>query len=74
MSRDDKFKPDIALEMTKDLVMRENVDILMGSTNSGGALAMSEIATEGKDPLHRNRCEERQDNRARGAPLRVQHE
>ena len=50
-TRDDKFKPDIALEMTKDLVMRENVDILMGSTNSGGALAMSEFARKEKIPF-----------------------
>lgn len=49
--RDDKFKPDIAVEMTKDLVMRENVDILMGSTNSGGALAMSEFARKEKVPF-----------------------
>jgi len=49
--RDDKFKPDIALEMTKDLVMREKVDILMGSTNSGGALAMSEFARKEKIPF-----------------------
>jgi branched-chain amino acid transport system substrate-binding protein len=49
--RDDKFKPDIALDMTKDLVMRENVDILMGSTNSGGALAMSEFARKEKIPF-----------------------
>lgn len=48
LRRDDKFKPDIALEMTKDLVMREKVDIVMGSTNSGGALAMSEFAKKEK--------------------------
>ncbi len=51
LRRDDKFKPDIALEMTKDLVMRENVDILMGSTNSGGALAMSDFARKEKIPF-----------------------
>jgi len=51
LHRDDKFKPDIALEMTKNLVMRENVDILMGSTNSGGALAMSEFARKEKIPF-----------------------
>ena len=50
-TRDDKFKPDIAQEMTKDLIMRENVDVLMGSTNSGGALAMSEIARKEKIPF-----------------------
>ena len=50
-TRDDKFKPDIAQEMTKDLIMRENVDILMGSTNSGGALAMSDFARKEKIPF-----------------------
>ena len=59
LTRDDKFKPDIALEMAKELVMREKVNILMGSTNRGGALAVSEFAQEGEDPLHRHRCEER---------------
>jgi branched-chain amino acid transport system substrate-binding protein len=51
LRRDDKFKPDIAQEMTKDLIMRENIDVLMGSTNSGGALAMSEIARKEKVPF-----------------------
>ncbi len=49
--RDDKFKPDIALNMTKDLVMREKVDLIMGSTNSGAALAMSEFAKKEKIPF-----------------------
>jgi len=49
--RDDKFKPDIALEMTKDLVMREKVDLIIGSTNSGGALAMSDFARKEKIPF-----------------------
>ena len=49
--RDDKFKPDIALNMAKELVMREKVDVLMGSTNSGGALAMSDFARKEKIPF-----------------------
>src|SRR5208283_1543916 len=49
--RDDKFKPDIALEMTKDLVMRENVDLIIGSTNSGAALGMSDFARKEKVPF-----------------------
>jgi len=49
--RDDKFKPDIALSMAKDLVMRERVDVLMGSTNSGGALAVSDFARKEKIPF-----------------------
>jgi branched-chain amino acid transport system substrate-binding protein len=51
LRRDDKFKPDIALDMTKDLVMRENIDILIGSTNSGGALAMSDFCRKEKIPF-----------------------
>ena len=49
--RDDKFKPDIALNMAKELVMREKVDVLMGSTNSGGALAISDFARKEKIPF-----------------------
>lgn len=51
VTRDDNFKPDIALTMAKDLVMREKVDVLMGSTNSGGALAVSEFARREKVPF-----------------------
>ena len=49
--RDDKFKPDIALAMAKELVMREKVNIIMGSTNSGGALAVSDFARKEKIPF-----------------------
>ncbi|HEY3276866.1 MAG TPA: ABC transporter substrate-binding protein [Syntrophorhabdaceae bacterium] len=48
--RDDKFKPDIALAMAKELVLREKVNIIMGSTNSGGALAVSDFARKEKIP------------------------
>jgi branched-chain amino acid transport system substrate-binding protein len=51
MVRDDHFKPDIAVNMAKELVMREKVDILMGSTNSAGALATSEFARREKIPF-----------------------
>jgi branched-chain amino acid transport system substrate-binding protein len=49
--RDDKFKPDIALAMAKELVMREKVNIIMGSTNSGAALAVSDFARKEKVPF-----------------------
>ena len=49
--RDDKFKPDIALAMAKELVMREKVNIIMGSTNSGAALAVSDFARKEKIPF-----------------------
>ena len=41
-TRDTKFKVDIALNMAKELVMRENVDVLVGTINSGAAMAVSE--------------------------------
>ena len=50
-TRDDNFKPDVALTMAKELVMREKVDVLMGSTNSAGALAVSEFARKEKVPF-----------------------
>ncbi|MCX5816657.1 MAG: ABC transporter substrate-binding protein [Proteobacteria bacterium] len=51
VTRDDKFKPDIALSMAKELVLKERVDLLMGSTNSGGALAISDFAKKEKVPF-----------------------
>jgi branched-chain amino acid transport system substrate-binding protein len=51
VTRDDKFKPDIALTMAKELVMREGVDVLLGVTNSGAALAVSEFAHKEKIPF-----------------------
>lgn len=71
--RDDKFKPDIALAMAKELVLREKVNIIMGSTNSGGALAVSDFARR-EDPLDRKRCKKREDRGREGTPLRVQHQ
>ena len=45
-TRDEKFKPDIAISMAKELVMRENVDVLVGTINSGAALAISEAVAK----------------------------
>ena len=51
-TRDTKFKVDIALNMAKELVLRENVDILVGTINSGAALAVSEaVAKKEKVPF-----------------------
>ncbi|MBW1919164.1 MAG: ABC transporter substrate-binding protein, partial [Deltaproteobacteria bacterium] len=51
-TRDTKFKVDLALNMAKELVMRENVDVLAGTINSGAALAVSEaVAKAEKIPL-----------------------
>jgi branched-chain amino acid transport system substrate-binding protein len=50
-TRDTKFKPDIALSMAKELVMREKVDILAGTINSAAALAISDYSKKEKVPF-----------------------
>jgi len=50
-TRDTKFKVDIGLSMAKELVMRENVDILVGTISSGVALAVSDYAKREKVPF-----------------------
>jgi len=51
-TRDTKFKVGIALNMAKELVMRSNVDVLVGTINSGAALAVSEnVAVPNKVPF-----------------------
>jgi branched-chain amino acid transport system substrate-binding protein len=50
-TRDDKFKVDIGLSMAKELVMNEKVDILMGTINSAGTLAISEFCKTEKIPF-----------------------
>ncbi|EFK05978.1 receptor family ligand-binding protein [delta proteobacterium NaphS2] len=51
VTRDDRFKPDIALAMAKELVLREDVDILMGTVNSSAGLAVSDFAKKEKVPF-----------------------
>lgn len=50
-TRDEKFKPDVALSMVKELVLQENVDVLVGIISSASALAISEYAKEQKVPF-----------------------
>ena len=50
-TRDTKFKVDIGLSMAKELVMRENVDVLVGIISSGVAMAVSDYAKREKVPL-----------------------
>ncbi len=50
-TRDEKFKPDIGLAMAKELVLKEKVDILMGTINSATALAVSDFARKEKIPF-----------------------
>ena len=51
VTRDEKFKPDIGLAMAKELVLKEEVDILMGTINSATALAISDFALKEKIPF-----------------------
>ena len=51
ITRDDKFKVDLALNAAKELIMNENVDILAGTINSGVALAISALAKKEKIPF-----------------------
>jgi branched-chain amino acid transport system substrate-binding protein len=50
-TRDEKFKPDVGLAMAKELVMKEEVDILAGTINSATTLAVSEFAKKEKIPF-----------------------
>ena len=50
-TRDEKFKPDVGLAMAKELVLREKVDLLMGTINSATALAISDFARKEKVPF-----------------------
>lgn len=51
-TRDEKFKVDVGLAMAKELVMRENVDVIVGTINSGASLAISEgVAKAEKVPF-----------------------
>ncbi len=46
--RDDTFKSDVGLTMAKELILKENVDILMGTINSATALAISDLCKKEK--------------------------
>lgn len=51
VTRDDKFKVDIGLTMAKELVLKENVDLIVGTVNSGLAMAVSDaVAKKEKIP------------------------
>jgi len=51
VTRDEKFRPDIGLSMAKELLLKENVNILMGTINSATALAVSDLARKEKVPF-----------------------
>jgi branched-chain amino acid transport system substrate-binding protein len=51
VTRDDKFEVPIGLSAAKELIMRENVDLLMGTINSAVTLAISDLCKEEKVPF-----------------------
>ena len=51
VTRDSKFKVDLGLAAAKELILRENVDILMGTINSALALAISDLCKKEKLPF-----------------------
>ncbi len=52
VTRDDKFKVDIGLNLAKELALKENVDLIVGVVNSGVALAVSDaVAKKEKIPF-----------------------
>lgn len=51
ITRDSKFKVDIGLSAAKELIYRENVDVLMGTINSALALAISDMCKKEKVPF-----------------------
>ncbi len=50
-TRDSKFKVDLGLSAAKELIMREKVNLLMGTINSAEALAISDLCKTEKIPL-----------------------
>ncbi len=62
-TRDEKFHPAVGLSMAKELVMKEKVDLLMGTINSADRARRLRFRQEGEDPLLRDFCEEREDHR-----------
>ena len=73
VTRDEQFKPDLALAMAKELIMKENVDLLMGTISSASALAISDLAKREKIPFLVHLREERENNRCAGTSLCLQH-
>jgi branched-chain amino acid transport system substrate-binding protein len=51
VTRDDKFKVDLGLSAAKELIMREKVDLLMGTINSAVTLAVSDLCKKEKIPF-----------------------
>jgi branched-chain amino acid transport system substrate-binding protein len=50
-TRDDKWKVDVGLSVAKELVMRENVDLIVGTINSSVTVAISDYLKGEKVPF-----------------------
>ena len=50
-TRDDKWKVDVGLSVAKELVMRENVDLIVGTINSAVTVAISDYLKGEKVPF-----------------------
>jgi branched-chain amino acid transport system substrate-binding protein len=50
-TRDDKWDVGLSLTMAKELIMRENVDVIVGTINSSVSLAISDFVREEKVPF-----------------------
>lgn len=51
LTRDDKFRVDLGLSEAKELIMREHVDVLMGTINSAVSLALSNLCKKEQVPF-----------------------
>ena len=56
ISADHQNKADIAASKAREWFDQEGLDMLIGGSNSATALAMSKVAAEKKETLHRHRC------------------
>ena len=50
-TRDDKWKVDLGMSVAKELVMRENVDVIVGTINSSVTMAISDYVKGEKVPF-----------------------
>ncbi|MGB8648706.1 MAG: substrate-binding domain-containing protein [Anaerolineae bacterium] len=48
ITKDTASKPDVGTQVARDLIEKENVDILVGPPNSGVAIAVSDLALQNK--------------------------
>ncbi|MDR7419699.1 MAG: ABC transporter substrate-binding protein [Armatimonadota bacterium] len=51
VTRDERFSPEIGLNVARELFLQERVDVLVGTINSAASLAISALAREQKTPF-----------------------